>query len=263
MDETKPLTASDWRALDAIVPGDKTLLERGERIADVIIGADLYHRLVSAARAAQPPQGQAEDMREPAAKIVADAEHYLSFAPANHAERLSAEDLNLTASALSEWAWDHLSRGYGCSFTVREVSRLIAAVRETTIAHLRAELEQVKRERDEAYRDMQTAISMLSEHVEQFHDYKDESGASSDERNALRHISHHLEGSLISDEGEYRLAHPSAEGGLREALHDAFRALRRARWAYETIGKPSPAWVELDAAFQRAKAALSSQEGRK
>jgi hypothetical protein len=98
---------------------------------------------------------------EPVAKVVADAEHYLSFAhhgreivrgllnalhtearkpipagwsptpisAANHAERLCVEDLELAGAALSEWAQEHLSKGYGVSLTVREVARLIAGVK--------------------------------------------------------------------------------------------------------------------------------------
>jgi len=48
-----------------------------------------------------------------------------------HPERLSAADLKLTGSVLSEWAWDCLSKGYGVTLTVREAARLIAAVRES------------------------------------------------------------------------------------------------------------------------------------
>lgn len=45
---------------------------------------------------------------------------------ADHSERLSPDELAKLGAGVSEWAYNHLARGYAVSLTVREVKRLIA-----------------------------------------------------------------------------------------------------------------------------------------
>lgn len=104
---------------------ERTLPSYGAEVisGQVSVVGEALHLLLDAARA----EGcQVSMERPPGAGWSA-----VPTQEAAHPERLSAEELRLTGAALSEWAWDHLAKGYGTNLTVREVSRLIQAVKAT------------------------------------------------------------------------------------------------------------------------------------